>query len=419
MAAYPSAVYNRQRPLRFCADYLEGEITLKRNALFRFYFLLLLEVMSANMVHPVTPSFLTGLGMPSYMFGAAFAAMSLTNFLLCPFWGGVGDLHSRVKTMSFTTYLYAFGQILFFRSTTAWQIILARLFSGAFSGGTTVCFMAYVADVAGEKDCGKQMAICAALTSAGTAIGYLVGGVLGDISIRTAFYSQALLLTLSATGMLLLLREGPYYQKGTGSVLKALNPFGIFFKTSGFFSGPVAVFLITVFLGCFASTAYDNAFNYYLKDQFQFPPSYNGYIYATIGVVGIAVNMTVGLYLQRKTNCRTPLILIFCGAFLTLMASLLTRGVLSYIAVNMIFYLCNSMYLPLQQALALTQCRADHGTVSGIFSSVRAMGMVTGSLSAGLLYSFTPLMPMAVCAGVFLLTAFFTWVNLKQQRRNS
>ena len=58
--------------------------------------LMFTEVMAANMVHPVTPSFLTALGMPDQMFGVAFAAMSLTIFWLCPFWGRVGDLYGRV-----------------------------------------------------------------------------------------------------------------------------------------------------------------------------------------------------------------------------------------------------------------------------------------------------------------------------------
>ena len=387
---------------------------MKKPTLAPFYMLMFTEVMAANMVHPVTPSFLTALGMPDQMFGVAFAAMSLTNFWLCPFWGRVGDLYSRVKTMSLTIVLYAVGQFLFLRSTTAWQILLARLFSGAFSGGTTVCLMAYGADAVGEEHCGRQMAICAAMTSAGTAAGYLVGGVLGDISVETAFLWQIALLVLSALGMLLFLKDGACYHRSSGGLLASLDPLCPFRRQSVFFSSAAVVFLLSVFLACFASTAYDNAFNYYLKAQFHFPPSYNGCIYAAVGIVGLAFNMTAGLELQRRTNCLTPLIVLFFVAFLTLVASLFTHSAVAYVCVNMLFYLCNSTYLPLQQALAMRQCRAEHGTVSGIFSSIRAMGMVTGSLSAGFLYARAPMLPMGVCAVLFLLTALCTWVNLRK-----
>jgi len=389
---------------------------MRRASLFRFYILMFIEIVAANMVHPVTPTFLSDLQMPEFMFGAAFAAMSLTNFLFCPFWGTVGDSIGRVKTLVITITFYAFGQLMFLYSTTIWQILTARMISGVFSGGCTVCLMAYVADVAEPNRCGKHMAICAALTSAAIAVGYLVGGILGDISVRTAFLSQFALLCLSAFGMGVLLLDGTYYQKHKVNLVHAVNPFSVFTDSRALFNGPMVVFLTTVFLACFASTAYDNAFNYYLKDQFRFPPSYNGYIYAAIGVVGISFNMTLGLWLQRKTGGRLPLAMICLAACLTLTASLKISQVGVYIAVNMIFYVCNSMYLPLQQALAIRQWKGDHGTISGVFSSVRAAGMVSGSLSAGFLYELAPRLPMGVCAGVFFLAAAIVLFNIYQYK---
>lgn len=389
---------------------------MRKSSLYRFYVLMFMEVVAANMVHPVTPTFLTDLQMPEYMFGAAFAAMSLTNFLFCPFWGAMGDGIGRVKTLVITIAGYAFGQLMFFYSTTIWQILVARMIAGVFSGGCTVSLMAYVADTADPDQCGKHMAICAALTSAAIAVGYLVGGLLGDIAVRVAFLSQVGVLCLSSAGMGLFLLDGAHYRRQRINISRAANPFSVFTDSRELFSFPMTVFLVTVFLGCFASTAYDNAFNYYLKDQFRFPPSYNGYIYAAIGVVGISVNMTLGLWLQRKTDGRFPLAVIFVAAGLALAASLKISQVGFYIAVNMIFYVCNSMYLPLQQALAIRQGKGDHGTISGVFSSVRAAGMVSGSLSAGFLYEIAPLLTMGVCAIVFFVTAAIVLFNRYQYK---
>lgn len=389
---------------------------MRKASLFRFYILMFIEVVAANMVHPVTPTFLTELQMPEFMFGAAFAAMSLTNFLCCPLWGTTGDSIGRVKTLVITITGYAFGQLMFLNSTNIWQILVARMIAGVFSGGCTVSLMAYVADTADPDRCGGHMAICAALTSAAIAVGYLVGGLLGDISVRTAFLTQFAMLCLSALGMGVLLLDGDHYQKHKLHLMHAINPFSVFTDNKARFNGPMVVFLVTVFLACFASTAYDNAFNYYLKDQFHFPPSYNGYIYAAIGVVGIAVNMTLGLRLQRIKDCRLPLAVIFVAACLTLASSVLISQMGTYITVNMVFYVCNSMYLPLQQALAIRHWVGDHGTISGVFSSVRAAGMVTGSLSAGFLYEIAPRLTMGVCAGIFLVTAALVLFNSYQYR---
>ena len=390
---------------------------MRRSSLLRFFVLMFLEVMAANMVHPVTPTFLTQLDMPEFMFGAAFAAMSLTNFLFCPFWGAVGDRIGRVNTLFITILGYAVGQLLFLFSTEIWQILIARMIAGVFSGGVTVCFMAYVADTAQPEQCGRAMAICAALTSAGTSIGYLAGGLLGDFSVAMSFWGQFAVLCVSAFGMGLLLKDGDYYTKRPVSFAQAFNPLSVFSRGKGHFTKPMLVFLAGVFLACFASTAYDNAFNYFLKDQFSFPPSYNGFIYAAIGVVGITFNMTLGLWIQRRTKCYLPLGIIFLLAGVTLLVSIGMIQEMPYILVNMVFYLCNSMYLPLQQALAIRQWRDQNGTVSGVFSSVRAAGMVTGSLSAGVLYAAAPRLPMWACAAVFFVTALVVFLNMVQYRR--
>lgn len=391
---------------------------MKRSSLARFFVLMFLEVVAANMVHPVTPTFLTQLQMPEFMFGAAFAAMSLTNFLFCPFWGAVGDRVGRVRTLFITILGYAAGQILFLFGSTIWQILLARMVAGVFSGGVTVCFMAYVADTAAPEHCGRAMAVSAALTSAGTAIGYLAGGVLGDLSVAASFWGQFVILCVTALGVLLLLADGEHYISKKVSFAQALNPLSVFSRGKGHFTKPMLVFLAGVFLACFASTAYDNAFNYFLKDQFSFPPSYNGFIYAAIGVVGITFNMTAGLWIQRRTTCYLPLAVIFLMAGATLLASIGIDQEGPYILVNMVFYLCNSMYLPLQQALAIRQWRDQNGTVSGVFSSVRAASMVTGALFAGALYEVAPRLPMWVCAAIFFATALVAFYNMLQYRRN-
>jgi len=123
-----------------------------------------------------------------------------------------------------------------------------------------------------------------------------------------------------------------------------------------------------------------------------------------------------GWFRDGKTGGRLPLVAIFLAAAVALTVSLQITQVGSYIAVNMIFYVCNSMYLPLQQALAIRQWKGDHGAISGVFSSVRAAGMVSGSLSAGLMYEVAPRLTMGVCAGVFFVTAVLVLFNIRQYK---
>lgn len=394
-----------------------GTPFVRKASLGRFFVLMFFQVMASNLVHPVTPAFLKALDMPSFMFGAAFAAMSATNFLFCLFWGRVGDSVGRVRTLAITTLGYAVGQLLFLTGTTVPGILLARLTAGLFSGGCTVSFMAYVADASEPAQLGRHMALCAALTSAGIAAGYLLGGVLGDFSVKAVFWVQFISLCALSALTFFLLRDGMGYQKQPLRLARALNPFSAFSDVGHLITPPLAVFLVVVFISCFATTAYDNSFNFYLRDQFAFPTSYNGYIYAAVGVVGLVVNMTVGLWLQRHTDCRKSLTAVLALSSVSLLASLLLTRMAPYIGVNMVFYVFNSMYLPLQQALIVRDGRMGNGGVSGIFSSVRAVGMVTGSLSAGFLYTVFPRLPLLAGACAFALAALVSLFNCRQHRQ--
>ena len=45
------------------------------------------EYIACNLAHPMTPAIIKTLHLGDYMFGLAFAAMAITNFLFSPFWG--------------------------------------------------------------------------------------------------------------------------------------------------------------------------------------------------------------------------------------------------------------------------------------------------------------------------------------------
>ena len=124
------------------------------------------------------------------------------------------------------------GQLAFLLSGSVPTILLARMLSGLFAAGTTVNFMAYIADVSPAGQLGRNMSVCAAVTSAGTAAGYLVGGVIGDLSVHGTFLAQIAILCTVAAGIGLLLRDGPAYQKQPLALKRAANPFSCLLYTS-------------------------------------------------------------------------------------------------------------------------------------------------------------------------------------------
>ena len=384
--------------------------SLRRSSFAVLCALMAAESVAANVVHPVEPAFYIALGLPDWIFGAAFAAMAFGLFLWAPFWGLVSDHIGRVPTLTITMFFYGVSQLAFLVSTTVPTILLARFAAGSFCSGCGVAAMAYVADVSDARATGRRMTLYAAVTGFATAFGYLVGGLVGDHDPGRSFVLQFFILAVVAACAWLLLREGPAWHASTHRLtLKTANPLAAFANTRAILTPWMAVFMVATLLACSASAAYDNSFNYYLRDQFLFPPTYNGYIYAVVGVLGLVANLTVGLRLQRSRDVERSLGWVLVCAAVVLAGTLFATAMPVYLGLNMLFYVFNSMYIPLMQALSIEADPQGHGMVAGLFQSVKSLGMVAGSLVAGFIYALNAQAPFVMAVGAFGLAAVATF----------
>ena len=377
-----------------------------------------LESVAANVVHPVEPAFYIALGLPDWIFGAAYAAMAFGLFSFAPFWGLVSDRIGRVPTLAITLLTYGLSQLAFLVSTTVATILLARFAAGAFCAGVGVAAMAYVADVSDAGTCGRRMTVFAAVQNVATAFGYLVGGVVGEGDPGRSFVLQFFILAAVSLGAFVLLREGPQFVRSERRLtLASANPLAAFAGTRVIMSPWMVAFLVSTVCACLASSAFDNSFNYYLRDQFGFPTTYNGVIYAVVGALGLAANLLIGLRLQRSRDVERSVGVVLLCAAAVLAATLLATTMPVYLGLNIVFYIFNSMYLPLMQALAIEGDPTGHGMVSGLFQSFKSLGAMVGALVAGFIYEASPLAPFVMAAVAFAGGAAAVWVARGVARR--
>ena len=363
-----------------------------------------LESVGANVVHPVEPAFYISLALPDWIFGVAFASMALGLFLFAPFWGLVSDRIGRVRTLALTAVLYGLAQLAFLVSTTVPSIVIARFAAGATCSGFGVAAMAYVADISEPRTCGRHMTLLAAVQSASTAMGYLVGGVVGQNNPGSSFILQFFILVAVAGMALLLLAESPSFQRSQEPLtLGRANPLAAFAGTRELLSPWMCAFLAATVFACLASAAFDNSFNYYLRDQFGFPTTYNGYIYAAVGVLGLVANLTVGLRLQQARDGERALAVVLLGATVLLASTVFATSMAVYLGLNIVFYIFNTLYFPMMQALSIEGDAGGHGKVAGLFQSAKSAGMVAGSLAAGFIYELSPTAPFVMAAAAFAL----------------
>lgn len=383
-----------------------------------------LEIVT-NMAHPFTPKLFTSLHMPDYMFGVSFASMALASFLFAPFWGKTADQKGRARVLSIMSVGYGIGQLFFSWSTTIWVLVPVRFITGFFACANTVCSMSYVTDITTPDNRTRYMSYLAAAITVSGAVGYLFGGVLGDISIPLAFGVQVVLMLLLGVGIWLFLPES--YQAGVDPqasyqpwrILRTANPFRLLSGAGRFLNAAVAVFLLVTFLASFATYAFDQAFNYFIKAELDFPTTYNGVIKAVVGLLGLLINVTVTIWLSRRADPRLSAvgILFLCGV--TALTTAMITQLSGFLACTVLFYSINAMHLPVLQALA-TRCGSQansNGIMAGMFQSSRNLGMMGGALFAGFIYMLGSRLPFVWTGIAFFFGAGLMLLNFFQFRR--
>lgn len=378
-----------------------------------FFILVTLYCIGANLAHPITPTIIQELHLHDYMFGVAFAGMSLTNFLFSPFWGRLADFLPSKIILLICCIGYGIGQLLFCFAMTEGSILFARCFSGLFVGGAGVSMLTYLVNTSGEDHRGRNLAIYATITSVAGAFGYLIGGVLGVYSIRLTFFLQSTLL--ASCGLLFALishNDLPQAARGrrpdARTLLRDANPFSAFHQSRSFLTLSFGILFSIIFLTSFASTAYDQCFNYYIKDQFGFTSAYNGAIKAVVGFISLAANMTICLHLMQKTDEKRSVLFILAGCALSILGVLISPQIAPFLLCNVLFFAFNSVSIPLLQDMVSRRAAdSDSNLVMGFYNSMRSLGMVIGSLSAGFLYGVGAKLSFTIACAAFVLSVLF------------
>ena len=371
---------------------------------FLFFVAMTMFGLSSNFAHPVTPTIIQDLHLNDYMFGVALAMMQLANFLMSPFWGKINNYISSRVSLLICCIGYGVAQVWFAYATTEAMIICARLFAGAFVGGIFVSFLTYVVNVADPADQPRYLTYSATIHSVAGAFGYLIGGVLGEFSIKGTFLFQA--ATLIATGILFYAvslpdskeKEEVSFQK----IAKDANPLRAFMDCRLFMTAAFAMLFAVNILINFGNTGFDQAFNYYLKDQLSLTSSYNGVIKAAVGLVTFVSNMTLCIWIINKTNVKKSLVLLCGVCTLAAAGALFAPKIGLFIAFSILVYAGYAVSLPVLQNIVASQADpARKNLVMGFYNATKSLGSIAGSLTAGFIYSAGAKLPFACTALIY------------------
>lgn len=356
--------------------------------------------LASNFAHPVTPTIIQELGLPDYMFGLMLAVMMIANFAFSPFWASVNLTISSRQSLLICCLGYALVQLGFAYATTQAEILLVRLLAGVFLGGVFVSLLTYVVNTARPEDQGRYLTYSATLLSVFGAFGYLVGGVVGEFSIRAAFLLQAAVLCLAG----LLFRFGcesdsqqkKFSLRELAANANPLDAFrsGKYFMNTGF----ALLFLVNVLINL-GNTGFDQVFNYYLKAQLGLTSSYNGIIKAVVGFVSFFCNMTLCLWILRKTELKKSLVVLVSVCALAAVGTVLPAPIGVFLAWGIGLYAAYSVCVPILQDMVANRAEPSlKNPVMGFFNASKSLGCIVGSLLAGFLYEISAKLPFVCIA---------------------
>ena len=144
----------------------------------------------------------------------------------------------------------------------------------------------------------------------------------------------------------------------------------------------------------FGNTAFDQAFNYYLKDVLGLTSSYNGIIKAAVGLVSLVANTTLCIWIITKTKIRRSMTVIIAVCTVSALGTALVPNIGIFIALGVIVYAGYSVSVPVLQSMITVQSRPEQkNLVMGFFNATQSLGSIAGSPTAGFIYSVHAKLP--------------------------
>ena len=368
----------------------------------------LLDVMSMGITIPVLPRLIEQLagstdaaGLWNGLFVALWAGM---QFLCSPVIGSLSDRHGRRPVILISVAGLALDFLLMALAPNLWWLALGRILAGVTSSSFTSTF-AYMADITPPEGRARGYGLIGAAFSGGFVAGPLLGGVLGEISLRAPFWAAAGLSALAFLYGLLVLPESLAPDKRMDFSWKRANPFGALKLLR---SHPELSSLSVVnFLLYFAHHLFSAVFVLYAGDRYGWGAWQVGTLLALVGLMDMGVQgVLVGPVVKRLGDRTTMVVGLAFGALGVAAMGLAPTGWLFVAAMfpNALWGLAMPTILSLMTGRV---SESEQGQLQGANNSVGSIAGIISPLFFGAIYSMSagerPMLPFIGSA--FLIAA--------------
>src|ERR1700745_497682 len=343
-----------------------------------------IDMVGWGIVIPVLPLYAERFGASPFTTGMLLAVYS-GRFIFSPIVGVLSDRLGRRSILLLSTIGQATGFFIMGAANSLLWLFVARTIDGIF-GANVSTTQAYVADVTPPEDRSRALGLLGATFGVGFIFGPLIGGVLSQISLSVPFYFAGGLAALNAVLIFFILPESipvqeesrpnrdtfvTLFRQGFGPLILPLMA-AYFFMMTGFS-------IVTAFFAIFT------------EDRFGYNASANGYIFASVGVIGAIVQgALIGPLLKNFTEKRiaiTGLALLSCSMFALPLAQRATMLLLVTAAIAV----GNAFINPTINGLVSRSVnKYRQGRVLGLMQACASLGRFVGPLLGGWFLALNP-----------------------------
>jgi DHA1 family multidrug resistance protein-like MFS transporter len=371
--------------------------------------LILLQGISFNLAHPITPSFVNDLGISTIYFGVFFASMSLGAVFGSPFWGFIFDKGNIKTPFILGALMYAIGQLFFAFSNHEIFMIISRFISGFGASSSTIILSALVISNSNKNNVGRNLSFFAAFGIIGSSLGYYIGGFISNLiqflptdsyQFVFVFQSAFTILFLFITVIFL-----PRFQvssnnsKNFFSEIKSLKDMPLYQWL--FYLALLSVTMSFMFLSKYIDVSFASR---------GYSPNVIGNYVLITGILSVITSVLIVPKLMKFKSIFVISMLLIIASISVIITFTLSNFILALYSIYLLFVISKTAFQPFEQSYIAT-FGDQYGKLMGLRQFFVSIGMVLGPLLLGVLYDQNEVLSFYVSSVLLLIGLLFILIG--------
>ncbi|MCP4669692.1 MAG: MFS transporter [Desulfobacula sp.] len=374
------------------------------------FFAIFTTVTGVGIVVPLLPVYANDLGATGIYVGLIFGSFSISRTFLLPVFGRLSDKKGRKPFIVAGLFAYTLISMAFVFSDNVETLIILRFIQGAASAMVMPVVQAYVGEITPAGQEGYSMGLFNLSMFLSLSLGPLMGGFIKDIfSLDAAFICMGI---LSAVGLLLcVFLLPPVSSEKAGTREKQMAPWSNLLRDRT---------IISIFIFRYAYVACIGVIWCFLPVFADVEFGLSGSLTGVLVMLGVFVAGLLQIPMGWTADRINKNFMIITGGIISTIGMILPYWSSSFsdlVAAVTIFGIGGGISMPAIMAYAVIKGDAKEamGSVMSIMTMAHSLGMLTGSMAAGLAMDFLSLR-LAFPCGTFIMligTIVFCFMRIR------